>query len=115
MCDLDESRTQIFSETFQIFSSLTDRAPGPCFQTPKDEDGRAGENQHDQRQRSGPGDFCRRQNCALRVQLPARESFRSWTFSFSPKKVPPPTPDGREGRLFPPEQSSKIWSATTRA
>src|ERR1700730_6102402 len=24
-----------------------------------------------------------------------------------PKKVPPPTPDGREGRLFPPEQSSK--------
>jgi hypothetical protein len=27
--------------------------------------------------------------------------------SFHPKKVPPPTPDGREGRLFPPEQSSK--------
>src|SRR5256886_13033727 len=27
---------------------------------------------------------------------------------FNPKKVPPPTPDGREGRLFPPEQSSKI-------
>src|SRR5256886_14889894 len=26
---------------------------------------------------------------------------------FNPKKVPPPTPDGREGRLFPPEQSSK--------
>ena len=23
------------------------------------------------------------------------------------KKVPPPTPEGREGRLFPPEQSSK--------
>src|SRR5262249_7751823 len=23
----------------------------------------------------------------------------------SPKKLPPPTPDGREGRLFPPEQS----------
>jgi len=30
-----------------------------------------------------------------------------WAFSFHPKKVPPPTPDGREGRLFPPEQSSK--------
>jgi len=28
-------------------------------------------------------------------------------FLFSPKKVPPPTPDGREGRLFPPEQSWK--------
>src|SRR5256886_17116000 len=26
---------------------------------------------------------------------------------FVSKKVPPPTPDGREGRLFPPEQSSK--------
>src|SRR5207248_9515888 len=26
---------------------------------------------------------------------------------FNPKKVPPPTPDGREGRLFPPEQSWK--------
>ena len=25
----------------------------------------------------------------------------------SPKEVPPPTPDGREGRLFPPEQSWK--------
>src|ERR1700730_18690370 len=33
---------------------------------------------------------------------------RHWVFSSShPKKVPPPTPDGREGRLFPPEQSSK--------
>jgi len=35
-----------------------------------------------------------------------------WTFSvgrflFRFKKVPPPTPDGREGRLFPPEQSWK--------
>jgi len=28
-------------------------------------------------------------------------------FLFTPKKVPPPTPDGREGRLFPPEQSWK--------
>ena len=25
--------------------------------------------------------------------------------NFFAKKVPPPTPDGREGRLFPPEQS----------
>src|SRR2546423_3728630 len=24
---------------------------------------------------------------------------------FSPKKLPPPTPERREGRLFPPEQS----------
>jgi hypothetical protein len=24
---------------------------------------------------------------------------------FCPKKLPPPTPDRREGRLFPPEQS----------
>jgi hypothetical protein len=24
-----------------------------------------------------------------------------------PKKVPPPTPEGHEGRLFPPEQSFK--------
>jgi len=30
-----------------------------------------------------------------------------WVFFFPPKKVPPPTPDGREGRLFPPEQSWK--------
>jgi hypothetical protein len=28
-------------------------------------------------------------------------------FLFVPKKIPPPTPEGREGRLFPPEQSSK--------
>jgi hypothetical protein len=26
------------------------------------------------------------------------------------KKLPPPTPDGREGRLFPPEQSLKTFS-----
>ena len=31
---------------------------------------------------------------------PAPEPRRSY-----PKKLPPPTPDGREGRLFPPEQS----------
>jgi hypothetical protein len=30
-----------------------------------------------------------------------------WALFSSPKKVPPPTPDGREGRLFPPEQSWK--------
>jgi hypothetical protein len=35
--------------------------------------------------------------------------------SNAPKKVPPPTPDGREGRLFPPEQSSKICGASNRA
>src|SRR2546426_474628 len=28
-------------------------------------------------------------------------------FLFTPKKVPPPTPEGREGRLFPPEHSWK--------
>jgi hypothetical protein len=32
-------------------------------------------------------------------------SVRERTFAI--KKLPPPTPDGREGRLFPPEQSSK--------
>jgi hypothetical protein len=38
----------------------------------------------------------------------------SSTFSFShPKKVPPPTSDGREGRLFPPEQSSKVAELLT--
>jgi hypothetical protein len=30
---------------------------------------------------------------------------RHWGFVI--KKIPPPTPEGREGRLFPPEQSSK--------
>src|SRR2546430_11833220 len=37
-----------------------------------------------------------------------RRGFSVGRFLFLPKKVPPPTPDGREGRLFPPEQSSKI-------
>jgi len=31
----------------------------------------------------------------------------SSSFDFTPKKLPPPTPDRREGRLFPPEQSWK--------
>jgi hypothetical protein len=39
---------------------------------------------------------------------------RPWTFLrhsfFVIKKVPPPTPDRREGRLFPPEQS---WKTST--
>ena len=39
--------------------------------------------------------------------------------SISPKKVPPPTPEGHEGRLFPPEQSFKsefgISDLTSRA
>src|SRR5882724_11780255 len=34
-----------------------------------------------------------------------RASVRDRTLAI--KKLPPPTPDGREGRLFPPEQSSK--------
>jgi hypothetical protein len=34
-------------------------------------------------------------------------SFRLRHSDFVIKKVPPPTPDGREGRLFPPEQSWK--------
>src|SRR3981081_607189 len=34
-------------------------------------------------------------------------SLRRSSFRFRPKKLPPPTPDRREGRLFPPEQSSK--------
>src|SRR5438132_2860356 len=36
-----------------------------------------------------------------------RHSFVLRHSDFVSKKVPPPTPDGREGRLFPPEQSSK--------
>jgi hypothetical protein len=39
---------------------------------------------------------------------------RPWLFLrhsfFVIKKVPPPTPDRREGRLFPPEQS---WKTST--
>jgi hypothetical protein len=30
-----------------------------------------------------------------------------------PKKIPPPTSEGREGRLFPPEQSSKTVELLT--
>jgi hypothetical protein len=36
-----------------------------------------------------------------------RHSFVLRHSGFVIKKVPPPTPDGREGRLFPPEQSWK--------
>ena len=36
-----------------------------------------------------------------------RHSFVLRHSDFVIKKVPPPTPDGREGRLFPPEQSWK--------
>ena len=40
--------------------------------------------------------------------LRSGQAVERWTlFSLPPKKVPPPTPDGREGRLFPPEQSWK--------
>src|SRR5438105_15346340 len=40
--------------------------------------------------------------------LDIRRSALGVILQFNPKKVPPPTPDGREGRLFTPEQSSKI-------
>jgi len=37
-----------------------------------------------------------------------------WAFSsLHPKKIPPPTPEGREGRLFPPEQSFKTGELVT--
>src|SRR5207248_6105373 len=34
-----------------------------------------------------------------------REQEQEEPADFAPKKLPPPTPDRREGRLFPPEQS----------
>jgi hypothetical protein len=44
---------------------------------------------------------------AVHVAHPIR-SIQRWTLGrLVPKKIPPPTPEGREGRLFPPEQSSK--------
>ena len=44
------------------------------------------------------------------VKARGQENFRSRrgsAFMRFDKKVPPPTSEGREGRLFPPEQSSK--------
>src|SRR5207237_6046769 len=54
MRDVDESGAQIVAETFQVFCSLTDRAGGPGFQTPEDENTGSRKNQYDQRQRDWP-------------------------------------------------------------
>jgi hypothetical protein len=45
--------------------------------------------------------------------LNSRVDIERWAFPFTPKKIPPPTPEGREGRLFPPEQSSKTGELVT--
>jgi hypothetical protein len=42
-----------------------------------------------------------------RARASARARARRKDQAFVTKKLPPPTPDGREGRLFPPEQSWK--------
>jgi len=52
-----------------------------------------------------------RKNGLARLMLPLAIGRLALGFVlFDLKKVPPPTPDGREGRLFPPEQSTNLRS-----
>jgi hypothetical protein len=54
MRDVDESRTQIVAETFQIFRPLTDCARGPTFQPPKNENAGGDNDQYNENKREGP-------------------------------------------------------------
>src|SRR2546423_12876157 len=47
------------------------------------------------------------------LSVESRHSFVIRYSDFDIKKVPPPTSDGREGRLFPPEHSSKTGLLVT--
>src|SRR6266487_6903406 len=93
--DIDESRTQIFAEAFELGGAL---CGGTCWPGFNAQEHKHDDRSHDERDKSEsdwPGKSClRRREFLHRAQITA-------------KKVPPPTPDGREGRLFPPEQSWK--------
>jgi hypothetical protein len=92
--DIDKHIAQIAPHAFELSRSLFGGPTGPAFQAQKNDRDDDRDDERDQREgerqreffRTGPRCFVHR-NC--------------------PKKVPPPTPEGREGRLFPPEQSSK--------
>ena len=116
MRDVDERSAQIFAKPFEFSRALPRCAIRPTLQTQEDDENRRCNDQCHKRQRDWPPDAMR------------GSGFRYWTFGvkhfvfrrnraradheqeesgerFYPKKLPPPTPDRREGRLFPPEQS----------
>src|SRR6266480_3523116 len=96
--DVEESRTHIVAKAFQLAGALPRRAGGPGFQTQKNEHHDRRDHERDQGESGRPG----KSWPSRRIFLHTAQSYR--------KKVPPPTPDGREGRLFPPEQS---WKTST--
>ena len=101
--DVDEGVAQILAESLQVRRALMSSSPRPSFESPEREASEDGRNEDDKGESRWPG------NSAGGTE-PGRSrlSFESRRFGRHPKKVPPPTPDGREGRLFPPEQSGKL-------
>jgi len=95
--EFNESVPGIATKPFQFRHALAKYPSRPGFQPVKNEGSKERETKENEsgsdRPFQPPGPFSSRGIILLRLH--------------QPKKVPPPTPEGHEGRLFPPEQSFK--------
>ena len=97
VCEFNESVPGLATKLFQFRHALVKCPSRPGFQPVKNE----GSEEREKKENESSGDrpfqpprpFFRREMVLLRLH--------------QAKKVPPPTPEGHEGRLFPPEQSFK--------
>jgi hypothetical protein len=95
--EFDQCVARLAPNPFQFRYALACRPPWPRFQTVKNEASEERESEDDKARCERPTRPPRR--CLVRRAV-------RWQLH-QPKKVPPPTPEGREGRLFPPEHSFK--------
>ena len=95
--ELDENLARFAPETLEFGHALPGGAGRPAFQPKKNEGREERENQEDECNNGRPS------------QPPRGFAGHGavWLRLHQPKKVPPSTPEGHEGRLFPPEQSFK--------
>jgi hypothetical protein len=111
----NERSAQIFSEPLQLSRALPRCARRPALQPQEDDENRRCNDQRHKRQRDWPRTRCGfadfdigRSALSVSVQTQSSKSkitSKKKAANVFPKKLPPPTPDRREGRLFPPEQS----------
>jgi hypothetical protein len=121
MPDVNKRRAEVFAEFLERSIGLPRRARWPTFETQKNETDCGCNGESNNRERDWPREavwFCGVQHYtfdpaalgvffsgAIEQEHDHEEEQEEIRMTFCRKKLPPPTPDRREGRLFPPEQS----------
>jgi len=116
MRNIDERGAQILAQPLQLSRALPRCARRPTLQTQEDNENRCCNDQCQKRQRDRPREAMRDSGfrhrtfgvdrfCSDAIEQEQDHEQEESSKRLSPKKLPPPTPDRHEGRLFPPEQS----------